>query len=284
MPAPAHAVISETRGPHDIRFIHITQIHKHGPGQQVLEPGKVKITIGVPFGQQYHGVGALKRGVDLVKILDPGRQQRPRLGHPLWVMGMHPAAVFHEPRQDGQRGRGAHIVGLRLEGQTQHRDGPALFAAAERGADLLNHARLLRVIDLDHRLDNAAGHPVLLGDARQRLGVLGKTGTAVTGAGVQKLPADAPVQPHAPGHRMGIGAQRLAQGRNLVDKADLGGQKGIGGIFGQLRALQVHLQQRRLNQVQGPVERAQHGLGALGFHPDHNPIRAHEIGDRRAFA
>ena len=198
-------------------------------------------------------------------------------------MGMHPAAVFHEPRQDGQRGRGAHVVGLRLEGQTQHRDGLALFAA-ERGADLLNHARLLRLIDLDHGLDNAAGHPVLLGDARQRLGVLGETGSAVTGAGVQKLPADAPVQPHAPGHRVRVGAQRLAQGRNLIDKADLGGQKGIGGIFGQLRALQIHLQQRRLNQVQRPVERAQQGLGAFGLHPDHNPVRAHKVGDRRALA
>ena len=127
-------------------------------------------------------------------------------------MGMHPAAVFHEPGQDGKRWRGAHVIGFRLEGQTQHRDGLAMFAAAERGADLFNHARLLRVIDLDHRLDNPAGNPVLPRDARQRPGVLGETGTAVTRPGMQKLPADAPVQPHALGHRMRICPQRLAQG------------------------------------------------------------------------
>ena len=71
----------------------------------------------------------------------------------------------------------------------------------------------------------------------QRQRVLGKAGAAEAGAGMQELAADAAVQADAARHILHIAADLLAQARHLVDEGDLGGEKGIGGIFDQLAGL-----------------------------------------------
>ena len=57
-------------------------------------------------------------------------------------------------RHDHEAGRIAHVVGVRFEGEAEHRDGLALHAA-EGPLDLLRHREFARVIDVDHRIYDA---------------------------------------------------------------------------------------------------------------------------------
>ena len=67
----------------------------------------------------------------------------------------------------------------------------------------------------------------------QRQRVLGKTGAAIAGAGMQEFAADAAVQADAARDILDVGADLLAEIGHLVDEGDLGGEKGVGGIFDQ---------------------------------------------------
>jgi UDP-glucose-4-epimerase GalE len=93
---------------------------------------------------------------------------------------------------------------------------------------------------------------------------------------MQKLAADAAVEPDAAGDILDVGAQSLAQIGDLVDEGDLSGEKGVGRVFDQSGGDDVGEQHRRLDQIERPVELAQHD-------PRH-PVGAHEIGNRRALA
>ena len=94
--------------------------------------------------------------------------------------------------------------------------------------------------------------------AHQRQAVLGEARAAKAGPGMQKLAADAAVEADAAGHVLDVGADRLAQIGDLVDEGDLGREKGVGGVFDQLGGLDVGEHDRRLDQIERPVERAQH--------------------------
>jgi hypothetical protein len=101
---------------------------------------------------------------------------------------------------------------------------------------------------------------------------------------MEKLAADAAVEPDAAGDVLDIAAQRLAQIGDLVDEGDLGGEKGVGRVFDQLGGGDIGEQHRRLDQIERPVELAQHRTRPLAGGADHHPVGAHEIGDRRALA
>src|SRR2546428_760713 len=60
-----------------------------------------------------------------------------------------------------------------------------------------------------------AGAP---GGGRQASRVVGEAGAAVAGAGMQELAADPPIHAHSLGHGLDVGAQLLAQVRDLVDE------------------------------------------------------------------
>ena len=120
--------------------------------------------------------------------------------------------------------------------------------------------------------------------AHQCLAVLGETRTAKTGAGVQKLAADAAIESDAAGDVLNIGAQRLAQIGDLVDEGYLGREKGVGRVFDQLGGLYVGEQHRRLDQIERPVELAHDGPRPLAVGADHHSVGTHEIVDRRALA
>ena len=67
-------------------------------------------------------------------------------------------------------------------------------------------------------------------------------------------------------------------------KADLGREKGVGGVFDQLGGLDVGEEHRRFEQIERPVEGSQHGPRRLAVGPDHHPVGPHEVLDRRALA
>ena len=101
---------------------------------------------------------------------------------------------------------------------------------------------------------------------------------------MEKLAADASVQPDAARHILHIAADLLADVRHLVDEGDLGGQEGIGGIFDQLAGFAAGEHDRGLVEIERPVDFTHHRAGLLGIAAHHHPVRTAKILQRRAFA
>jgi hypothetical protein len=148
---------------------------------------------------------------------------------------------------------------------------------------LITLRALALVVDLHRRLDQLHRRAGVAGGADQRDGVLREAGAAVTGAGVQELAADAPVQADAAGHLLYVGADRFAEVGHLVDVGDLQRQEGVGRILDQLAGAAAGEQDRRLVQIERPVELAHDRLGARVLGADYHAVGALEVLDGRAF-
>ena len=61
---------------------------------------------------------------------------------PSGIVGAHLGARILQRRDDVERGRIAHVVGVGLEGQAEHRDRLAAHRAAAGGDDLAAHGAL----------------------------------------------------------------------------------------------------------------------------------------------
>ena len=83
---------------------------------------------------------------------------------------------------------------------------------------------------------------------------------------------------------MHVGAGLLAQVGDLVDEGDLGGEKSVGGIFGQFRRPPPHEDQRRLIEIERTIDFGENiaGFGIVGT--DDDAIRPLEIRNGRALA
>ena len=141
---------------------------------------------------------------------------------------------------------------------------------------------LLRRVGLDGRLNDAQGAPPPAGDVGQGLGVLGETGTAVAGAGMQKFGSDAPVLAHGSRHRLDVGAHRLAEVGDLVDEGNFNRQEGIGRVFDHLGGLEVGLDEGRLVEIEHAVDGAHRLARSVRFDAQHHSVRMHEVVDCRS--
>ena len=79
---------------------------------------------------------------------------------------------------------------------------------------------------------------------------------------MQEFRPDAIVHADAARQILDIGAGFLAQIGHFVDEGDLGREKGVGGVFDQFRRAPVDEIERRLIQVQRPVDFGHHFAGA----------------------
>ena len=70
--------------------------------------------------------------------------------------------------------------------------------------------------------------------------ILWKTGAPVANPGKQEALPYPGIRTHPDAHLVHIRPHLLAEIGDLVHKGDLGSQKGVGGIFGQLCRLLVH--------------------------------------------
>ena len=99
---------------------------------------------------------------------------------------------------------------------------------------------------------------MVLRGLHQRQRVLGKARAAIARPGMQELRADAVVEADAARDLLHVGADLLAQIRDLVDEGDLDRQEGVGRIFDQLGRAPRGEQQRRLVEVERPVDLGHH--------------------------
>ena len=101
---------------------------------------------------------------------------------------------------------------------------------------------------------------------------------------MEELGADALVRSDPARHFLNVGADLLAQVRDLVDEGDLDREEGVGGVFDQLGGLERRKHDRCLEQIERPVERPQHRARMLAVGANDDAIGPHKIGDRRTLA
>ena len=190
---------------------------------------------------------------------------------------------FQQGGQDGCRRGVTHVIGFRLEGQAEDTDGLAGLRSSQHLPNFSDHSRLLGSIGLHRGLDHAHVLTVFLNESHQRQGILGKTGTAVPGPGMEEFAADPAVHTDGPGQIHHIGIDRLADSGDFVDEADLHGQEGVGRVLGQLGSFNGGTDNRGFTEVEGFVNLLKNLAGLFGFHPDDHPVGPHEIADSRAF-
>ena len=101
---------------------------------------------------------------------------------------------------------------------------------------------------------------------------------------MEEFGADPAVETDAAGDVLDLGADLLAQIGDFVDEGDLGRKKGVGRIFDQLGSAPRRDHQRRLVEIERPIDFAHDLGGAVVLRADHDPVRMLEILDRCALA
>src|SRR5262249_48503828 len=127
--------------------------------------------------------------------------------------------------------RMSSVLGLKVSPKTAARRAAGVPAAA--GGVFSAHRALPHPVAPPPRLAARQPPAGLARGAHQGAAVLGKARAAKTRPGMQKLAADATVEPDAAGDVLDIAAHPFAQIGDLVDKGDLGGEKGVGRVFDQ---------------------------------------------------
>src|SRR5690242_2353550 len=97
-----------------IRTIDVAQVDQHGLGHRLLETGEIKRAELLPFGDDHQRGGALRAVIGVLAEGDVG-DIRLRLLHALGIVGAHLRTHVLECRDDRNRRRVAHVVGVGLE-------------------------------------------------------------------------------------------------------------------------------------------------------------------------
>ena len=197
-------------------------------------------------------------------------------------MHLHLGAGAEQRFDQHERGTLAHVVRLGLEREAPDGDG-ALIEVADVALQLFEQHVLLRLVRLLHRIQNAERHFVLGAGAHQRLDVLGEAGAAVPRAREQERLSDTPVGADAAPHLSHIGADGLAQPRDLIHEGDPRGQHGVGRVFRHLGRRDVHHDQGIAGAHEGRVQLFDHAGRLVRIHAHDDAIGLHEVLDRRPF-
>ena len=160
-----------------------------------------------------------------------------RLVHGRGIVGLHARALLLERRNDVERGRLAHVVGVRLEGRGPERRLSCRARSRRRRLDLARPwpacARSLTATTASTMrsrragvLRGAAPAPAYPWESRSRHSRARHAGISSRCGGRGRCRARLPAR-SAP--------TLLAEIRHLVDEGDLGREKGVRGVFDQFR-------------------------------------------------
>ena len=103
---------------------------------------KIKRAKLIPFGGDHQRIGAVGARISAIAV---GHVLQNGLGlvHAGGIEGADPCAHVLERRNQRHRGSFAHVIGVGLEGQAEHRDGLAAQAIGEHRRTLRAMARFL---------------------------------------------------------------------------------------------------------------------------------------------
>ncbi len=101
---------------------------------------------------------------------------------------------------------------------------------------------------------------------------------------MQELRADAVVETDAARDLLHVGAGALGEIGDLVDERHLRREERIGRVLDQFGGAAAGVHDRRLVQIERPVDFGDHLLRTLVVGADHDPVRMLEVADRRALA
>ncbi len=194
------------------------------------------------------------------------------------VPGTHVGAFGEQPSGQHEARRLAHVVGVRLEGETEERDRRA-SQLAELLLELSDQPALLQLVDLDHggqQLEVIAG---VGGQLLERERVLRKARAAVADSGPEEARADTAVEADALGHAHDVGARRLADVGDLVDERDPRHQGCVRRELDHLRRCDVAADDGRLDPV---VQRGDTIAVGVVDGADHDPVGMQEVPHRSA--
>ena len=135
---------------------------------------------------------------------------------------------------------------------------------------------LLQLVDLDHRGEELEVVARVARELLQRRDVLGEARAAEADAGTEEVRAEPVVEPDALRDVLDVGADALADVRDLVDEADARGQEGVGGELDHLGGVDVHPQHRRVDPL---VERLDRVAVLRLEGADDDPVGLHEVPD-----
>ena len=161
---------------------------------------------------------------------------------------------------------------------------PARKIVAKARFDFLGQHVLLRVIgrlDGVEHLEIDAG--VDSGSLDQRLHIFGKTRTAVTGPGIKEVITNTRIAANTLAHGLDVGTEFFSQIGQLVHEADTRGQHGVGGIFGQLGAANIHHDQAVMIALERGIDSTHIQRCLLVRAADDDTVGLHEVINRRAF-
>ena len=101
---------------------------------------------------------------------------------------------------------------------------------------------------------------------------------------MEEFAADPVVEPDAARDLLDIAADLFAQIGDFVDEGDLGRQEGVGGVFDQFGGAPAGVEDRRLVEIERPIEIRHHLFGALVRRPHDDAVGMLEVLDRRTLA
>src|SRR5581483_10441449 len=118
----ADGVVLEAEPAHPLRLPEVAPVEDQRAPQRRAQSLEIEELELVPFRHQRHGVGAGGRLVRRLAVRHAGGQYLARVVGGHRVVRAHAGAALHEPRDDLDRLRLAHVVGVRLERQTEDGD------------------------------------------------------------------------------------------------------------------------------------------------------------------
>src|SRR5438552_4755392 len=276
---PANAAIGESQVLHRGWVVDVAAIYDHRTAHQLFDASQVELPKLVPLCDQYERVGTCRDLVGVLPILDVG-QEHPGSLHGGGVVSTQLGASREQnPRDVDARGV-AHVIRVRLEREPKQADDPSgkLF---ERLAKQVDDQHALVTVDVHDCVQQLRVVVEALGYGGEGRHVLSKTTSTPSNPSIEVRRADAFVEAHAFGDELRVGADPLADPRDLVDERDPGGEECVRGVLDHFGGVDVwsHKDLGVERRVQ-PCD----FLGCLAVvAADYDPIRVHEVLDRRTF-
>ena len=223
---------------HLLRLVKVASVNHDGEADNFLEACQVDLAKLLPVGQDQERVGVLGRVVNVLRIAKflRWRHRRPGVFHGGRIIGRNQGASIDEFPDYFDGGRLANVIGIALERESKRRQ-PFAAQGPQRRAHLVEEDLPLGFVDLAHLVQQLEVDPLLLRYPVKRSHILGKARPAIAQAGRKKAGADTAVHAHPGGNIHDVRVHALGQVGHGVDERDLQGQKGVGGMLDDLRAL-----------------------------------------------